>query len=181
MPTPRSGVDFLITQPLMGQKPPQQTQQTQDSLGRHAITWVLVGALLAIVGAFLALYALPLMDKAYDIADEALELTAESKVKLAEFDRDKDIFLDRGLQKLEEVGAATVAVNGFLNDGTRAVEEVGVATKNAKLFLNNATQAVAAVLVLAERMNATLTRVDAVLTSLEQTNAALQPPPPPSL
>ena len=60
-------------------------------------------------------------------------------------------------------------------DGTRAVEGVSGVTRDATLFLHNGTQAIAAILVLAERLDATLTRVDAVLTSLEETNAALQP------
>ena len=197
MPPPRSdpGVEhaFLLSKAPTAEQPPQ----VQDSFHRHAVTWFLISGLLAIVGGFLFVYALPLVDKAYDIADEALELTTDSKVKITEFEQEKNQFLSTAFDKLDEVGAATLAVHGFLlngtaavdevtaathratiflDDGTRAVEGVSGVTRDATMFLHNGTQAIAAILVLAERLDATLTRVDAVLTSLEQTNAALQPP-----
>ena len=85
-------------------------------------------------------------------------------------------FLLNGTAAVDEVKTATHRATIFLDDGTRAVEGVNGVTRNANVFLHNGTQAIAAILVLAERLDATLTRVDAVLTSLEQTNAALQPP-----
>lgn len=141
MPPPHSdaGVEhaFLLSKGPTAQKP-LPPPPVQDSFHRHAVTWFLIGGLLAIIGAFLAMYALPLVDKAHEVADEALDITSLAREKLESIDKLVGDFLEEGM-------ALTVRLH-------TAIDELQATNTELREQLQEQP------------------------TSLEETNAALQPP-----